>query len=469
MLKNAVLFALMFGVVCCATPQNATSPPPHDSDSLRQEVARLKEQVTRLENQLGHAQSEVSATSASPVRQVHGIIACRAFRIEQDERVFVTDDVEIASTDDIIIDGDLIVCARLAGSQKLDAPNIMLKSGRSIRIRGTILGARGSSVPMDSRGNGDTPTAPAGRGTDIVLDSALTIVDGYVIAGDGGDSLPRGIGGRGGDVTVQGNAISFVDDYRPEILAGAGGNAARGGNVSVLSERPVDSGALNSILIQLAKERRANVAKQRSAGSSSSPLTACSETPANPGGHGVDVQGGTGGNGNPGANGAMTSPDGQTGFPGMPGGAATPGSGVVGDTGMNCCDQNPETGGKGGTGGRAGQGVGGTGGTGGRGGNAFRNSSGGYDGNGGTGGTGGPAGPSSAGTPGAGGPGGPKGGQGGDGAPATTALAGSGGAGGPGGRGLEPGDTGPQGSGGAPADGGTGATGAKGGLCVGGP
>lgn len=466
MLKTAALVALMVGFASCATPHQTSSPPPRESgsDSLRQEVAHLKDQVARLEKQLGHPQG---AANASPVREVHGVIACPTFRVEQNERVLVTDDVEIASTDDIIIDGDLIVCARLAGSQTLDAPNITLKSGRSIRVRGTILGARGISVPMDSRESDDIPTAPAGKGTDIVLDSALTIIDGYVIAGDGGDSLPRGMGGRGGDVTIQGNAISFVDDDRPEILGGAGGNAARGGNVSVLSERPVDSGVLRSILIQLATERRANVTKQRSGGSSSSPLTACSETPANPGGHGVDVQGGTGGNGNQGSNGTITSPDGQTGFPGLPGGVATPGSGVVGDTGMNCCDQNPQTGGKGGTGGRAGQGVGGTGGTGGRGGNAYKDpATHQYLGDGGTGGTGGPAGPSNLGTPGTGGPGGPKGGQGGNGGPATMALAGSGGAGGAGGRGIQPGDPGPQGTAGAPADGGTGATGAKGGLCV---
>ena len=179
-------------------------------------------------------------------------------------------------------------------------------------------------------------------------------------------------GGRGGDVTVQGNAISFVDDDRPELLGGAGGNSARGGNVSVLSEWPVNSDVLSSILVLLAKERREDAAKHRSVGSAPSPRTACSETTVNPGGHGADVQGGTGGEGNPGLAGTPTNPNGQTGFPGIAGGAGTPGSGVVGDTGTDCCDQSSPTGGKGGTGGRAGQGVGGTGGMGGRGGNAYR-------------------------------------------------------------------------------------------------
>ncbi len=64
MLKNAIPFALMFGVLACAAPQRPAEPPSSDLDSLKAEVRKLQESVAHLDNRLGHLQSEVSAQSA---------------------------------------------------------------------------------------------------------------------------------------------------------------------------------------------------------------------------------------------------------------------------------------------------------------------------------------------------------------------------------------------------------------------
>ncbi len=64
MLKNAIPFALVFGVLACAVPQRPAEPPSSDLDSLKAEVRKLQESVAHLDNRLGHLQSEVSAASA---------------------------------------------------------------------------------------------------------------------------------------------------------------------------------------------------------------------------------------------------------------------------------------------------------------------------------------------------------------------------------------------------------------------
>src|SRR5262245_9685300 len=56
--------SLAFGLVGCAAPTGTSSPPAADRDPLRTEVAQLKESVSRLENRLGHLETEISASSA---------------------------------------------------------------------------------------------------------------------------------------------------------------------------------------------------------------------------------------------------------------------------------------------------------------------------------------------------------------------------------------------------------------------
>jgi len=64
MLKNALGLSLVVGILGCAAPQRAGTPAISDSGSVGKEVAQLKETLARLDNRLGHLESEVAAASA---------------------------------------------------------------------------------------------------------------------------------------------------------------------------------------------------------------------------------------------------------------------------------------------------------------------------------------------------------------------------------------------------------------------
>ena len=64
MLKNTFGLSLVLGVLGCAAPQRASTPASADHDPAMNEVAQLKDALARLDNRLGHLESEVSAASA---------------------------------------------------------------------------------------------------------------------------------------------------------------------------------------------------------------------------------------------------------------------------------------------------------------------------------------------------------------------------------------------------------------------
>jgi hypothetical protein len=64
MSKRAIPFILSLGVLGCAGPQQGPAPTTTNSEADKAEFRKLQESVSRLENRLGHLESEVSAASA---------------------------------------------------------------------------------------------------------------------------------------------------------------------------------------------------------------------------------------------------------------------------------------------------------------------------------------------------------------------------------------------------------------------
>ena len=64
MSNGSVPFILVLGVLGCATPQGAPPPPPSSADATGAQLRQIQEDLSRLDNRLGHLESEVSAASA---------------------------------------------------------------------------------------------------------------------------------------------------------------------------------------------------------------------------------------------------------------------------------------------------------------------------------------------------------------------------------------------------------------------
>jgi hypothetical protein len=63
MQKSAFQLFVLAGILGCTAPPRTQAPASGDHDSVRQDLAQMKESLNHLENRLGHLESEVSASS----------------------------------------------------------------------------------------------------------------------------------------------------------------------------------------------------------------------------------------------------------------------------------------------------------------------------------------------------------------------------------------------------------------------
>jgi len=63
MLKNAFRLFVLTGVLGCTAPPRTPAPASGDPDPVKRDLAQMKETLDRLDNRLGHLESEVSAAS----------------------------------------------------------------------------------------------------------------------------------------------------------------------------------------------------------------------------------------------------------------------------------------------------------------------------------------------------------------------------------------------------------------------
>ena len=432
-------------------------------------------------------------------RVLEGLVLCERFHVRAGEEVWVLGDTEIRAAGEVRIDGVLRVARRdvvgegrgLPGDR--DAPDLLIESGYGIFISGVVQGARG--VPgLSGPATRENCTQRGGAGSDLTLRAPFLIVDGLVVAGNGGASGPNATGARGGHVVVQGNCLTnrfsrlrdgagsmrFSGMYGGDagqhvgersmthaVPAGAGGQGGRvmirpsqeGRQVPSAAEAHAVGLSAFGLLIQGNGSRGGNAARGGAG------LGMVQQGNGGSGGGGAMGKGGNGGDGSDGAHGDPASPAGQSGAHGSPGNHGGGGNGSDGGDGGSNCPRGP--GGEGGRGGGGGFGFGGNGGNGGRGGDAyFDPNAGGYLDRGGNGGNGGAAGSGHGGNGGYGGRGGAPFGPGGGYGAKGIGVSGIPGIGSAGGRGLPSGLAGFGGAVGSSVNGLNGKKGAKGPKCA---
>lgn len=404
-----------------------------------------------------------------------GTVRTPSFHIPEDEVVWVEDDVVIESASTIRIEGKLIAVDRDASSTTSDAPDITLRATQTIFVSGLVGGGRGRDE--------HAPGRHGGEGSSIELIAPTSWIDGFVTAGDGGNSGASLTGASGGSLHLTGYVFTHKarHDKTRGVLAGCGGYGGYGIGAGA---KGGDGGAGGSILhhglMDAAEPSALQIVEVTIASSIDDVAQAVEDfpwldhTPAtervaaivafedcpngadgNPGNANAGNGGTSGTNGN---HGSPTSPAGAPGGNGGSGGLGIGTPGGDGGAGATCC---PDFGGAGGEGGAGGLGTGGPGGVGGIGGNGYAPS----NGPGGTGGNGGPGGIGNGGAGGKGGGGGLKRGAGGSGGAAGSGAAGGPGAGGAGGSGSPPGSTGGVGGPGGGGGGTNGTNGTAGGTC----
>lgn len=405
------------------------------------------------------------------------VLVVSDFVVPADSELVFASSVEIRASGVVRIEGVLRTVTDPAWPTGSDAPSIVLKSPVGIVVTGKIIGSRGRDGRMELRGPEDLDSRDrnGGRGSDIILDAPMCLIDGIVEAGDGGTGGPSAIGGRGGDFYATGNAVASPD--APTSASSYGGDGAgcakrvdfqfrpgrpgRGGHAIVLGT-VWDEGAWSALAAQLAPSSHREVADDRRLPTTNSLYVDCAGEPGQVG-SGSSVVGGNGGQGDTGEPGSSTQTQGRPGKRGEQGGDGVGGPAPSGAPGRSCC---PSDGQKGGKGGNAGKGTGGKGGKGGQGGDGYESSPGVYVGAKGVGGIGGRGGNGMSGKPGDGGKGGKKFGKGGDPGAPESPVAGNGGDGGdPAVNGTGNGQQGAPGGTGGTGSGGTASPGALGDDC----
>ncbi|MCB2153323.1 hypothetical protein KQI84_00425 [bacterium] len=369
-----------------------------------------------------------------------GDLAVRSLIIEQGATLFIDGDLNIQTTDRLVIDGTIMAVPAEARTDSdrasaVDAPSIQLVSKDEIVLHGFIVGGEGRS--FDQSSTRAVGAFPGGDGSSIILDAPRIILEGAAIGGDGGNGGPSAVGGKGGDVELCADAF-IVESIVNSPTVAYGGNGGHGGD-GVDGQSGTSGGAGGD----------GGNAKMRGSRASGSD--------GGPGPTGADVTGGQGIQGSSGLTCQQTGADAGFGGPGGTGAGVVGGDGGIGGAGGNATTNGGTEGGNGGNGGIGGNGGTGTGGNGGLGGSGGRccDYTDGFGGDGGIGGAGG------SGFGGAGGPGGPGGrgrdplveliyhhGNGGDGGDGGMAVGGNGGPGGPGGDALNAIDAGTGGGGG---------------------
>lgn len=402
-------------------------------------------------------QSQDGPSNAESQRTVKfsGVLDLDRFEVGASEILYVSGDLEVRAKDTIIIHGSLI-CRDGGSGHDLRAPSIYLKAENGVYITGQVLGGRGGQNTEEDFNGGS-----GGVGSDITIESVVTVVDGLVRGGDAGIGLDDSKGARGGNVFILGDGVSsYSGDPLRRIVGGTGGYpAGPGGKATVLAPDLSAADYERKVLPTLiywqfvrGHDELHQTANRPSPGrdhaehvslKERSSLTSCGAT-GEDGPDGNDATGGTGGAGQNGAHGTAMSPQGESGRTGGTGLDGTGGNGTAGVSGESCCHPTPQAGGTGGKGGNSGKGTGGKGGTGGLGGNGWWDGMG-YAGPGGTGGVGGAGGTGTSGNAGKGGNGGQEGGGGGAGGSGVDGVKGQGGTGGAGGVGTPNGSQGDTG------------------------
>lgn len=158
--------------------------------------------------------------------RVGGYVTAHSIRIPRGTRVLVEADLQLVATDMLYVDGDLLVQDRGDRSAGADAPDILLRAGRAILGRGSIVGGDGLSFDESSDAG-----AQGGDGSSITLNAPKVWLTGTVRGGAGGHGGGGGRGGDGGDVLCVGDAPAPGEFAEYDAPRGqwAGGEAGAGG------------------------------------------------------------------------------------------------------------------------------------------------------------------------------------------------------------------------------------------------
>lgn len=431
----------------------------------------------------GAANRAWASTSAAGNQQTSGVWSVPTWSVASGSVYTATGDLHVVSEGDVLIAGHVLGAARVAGQAQLDGIDLRISSRTRIVVEGLVRAGEGGNAFAEVSTESNCQLR-GGAGGDVILEAPLIIVDGRVVAGNGGQSGANAAATRGGAVELRG----LLRTTRPSVLGpvetlwerraafrGPGGQGIFGGDGGAFAGEPFPmpqafdgrGGAGGSIAVQ-----------------AFDPLLVPFELPAATGGQwfvpsdcadgtpglsaATTAFGGAGSAGNPGQNGTASSPQGGTGTPGGHGGHVSGTNGGAGGAAPSCCPlpEGAERGGAGGAGGAGQTAIGGAGGAGGRGGAAYFDTAlNRYVAPGGDGGDGGNGGNAASGHGGNGGAGGKPQGPGGAAGAAGAVVPGAGGAGGQPGRGTTNGNAGAWGVVGTVYPGSNGTAGPDGGDC----
>ncbi|MEZ5977682.1 MAG: hypothetical protein R3F34_05625 [Planctomycetota bacterium] len=129
---------------------------------------------------------------------VGGDVHARTIFVPPDVVVEVTDDLVLAASDWIRVEGELRVIDAARGGEWIDAADLHLRSNGAILVTGAVTGGRGRDL--------DGVTDPAfldtkgGNGSRLAFEAAALFLHGQVRSGDGGTGALGGEGGDGGSI-----------------------------------------------------------------------------------------------------------------------------------------------------------------------------------------------------------------------------------------------------------------------------
>src|SRR5262245_49272807 len=132
-------------------------------------------------------------------QRVSGTMAVRSLTVPENAVIYLENDLHVSAASWLVIHGSLVALDR-ASSAKDSSPGytIDLAAQERIEVLGRVVGGRG--LDYGEHPGLETIGHDGGRGSDISLQSPLILVDGQVVAGDGGRGGAGAKGGAGGDL-----------------------------------------------------------------------------------------------------------------------------------------------------------------------------------------------------------------------------------------------------------------------------
>lgn len=132
----------------------------------------------------------------------------------------VVGDLRIVASGPVVIDGVVRAVSPEAAELGVDAPSIEIVSESSIRVQGSLLGARGGTSTGEDRAGG--------KGSTLRLTAPVIQLSFEELRGGPGGDARRGHGGTGGDAFLSGRLKHLVPGVGLSAVPGPGGRGGGG-------------------------------------------------------------------------------------------------------------------------------------------------------------------------------------------------------------------------------------------------